>query len=215
MARCESRIRLRHPEGRRDRDSQQRPPGPLAGRPVLRADVAGTQSPQRHSLHAPAGAAVLQQSEIRARGVDGRVRLRRHPRRRQHRRQRRDVPLPEHPLHHGPFGRNRADARRTHEGSRAARARRSTCRTGSTRSYGSGTTTSRTPASRGRMAAMRAFMPESQILFGTDYSPEPMSPRSNELPALEADRATSRRGSCAATRSGCFQVRGVRGSIAG
>ena len=34
------------------------------------------------------------------------------------------------------------------------------------------------------MAAMRAFMPESQILFGTDYSPEPMESTVNELPGL-------------------------------
>ena len=35
------------------------------------------------------------------------------------------------------------------------------------------------------MAAMRAFMPESQILFGTDYSPEPIESTVNELPGLE------------------------------
>ena len=34
------------------------------------------------------------------------------------------------------------------------------------------------------MAAMRAFMPESQILFGTDYSPEPIESTVNELPGL-------------------------------
>ena len=34
------------------------------------------------------------------------------------------------------------------------------------------------------MAALRAFMPESQILFGTDYSPEPMESTVNELPGL-------------------------------
>ena len=32
----------------------------LAGRPVLRADVAGTEPPPRHRLHAPTGATVLQ-----------------------------------------------------------------------------------------------------------------------------------------------------------
>jgi predicted TIM-barrel fold metal-dependent hydrolase len=34
------------------------------------------------------------------------------------------------------------------------------------------------------MAAMRAFMPETQILFGTDYSPEPIESTVNELPGL-------------------------------
>jgi 6-methylsalicylate decarboxylase len=34
------------------------------------------------------------------------------------------------------------------------------------------------------MAAMRAFMPESQILFGTDYSPEPIESTVDELPGL-------------------------------
>jgi predicted TIM-barrel fold metal-dependent hydrolase len=34
------------------------------------------------------------------------------------------------------------------------------------------------------MAAIRAFMPESQILFGTDYSPEPIESTANELPGL-------------------------------
>ena len=34
------------------------------------------------------------------------------------------------------------------------------------------------------MAAMRAFMPESHILFGTDYSPEPIESTVNELPGL-------------------------------
>ena len=33
------------------------------------------------------------------------------------------------------------------------------------------------------MAALRAFMPESQILFGTDYSPEPIESTVNELPS--------------------------------
>ena len=50
------RVRLRHAEGGRHRHLQQRQPGALAGRPVLRADVAGTEPPQRHRLHAPAGA---------------------------------------------------------------------------------------------------------------------------------------------------------------
>ena len=35
------------------------------------------------------------------------------------------------------------------------------------------------------MAALRAFMPESQILFGTDYSPEPIESTVNELPGLK------------------------------
>jgi predicted TIM-barrel fold metal-dependent hydrolase len=35
------------------------------------------------------------------------------------------------------------------------------------------------------MAAMRAFMPDSQILFGTDYSPEPIESTVNELPDLK------------------------------
>lgn len=35
------------------------------------------------------------------------------------------------------------------------------------------------------MAAMRAFMPESQILFGTDYSPEPIESTVDELPGLK------------------------------
>jgi len=38
---------------------------------------------------------------------------------RQHRRQRRDVPLPEHSLHHRALGRDRADAGGSHEGPRA------------------------------------------------------------------------------------------------
>jgi predicted TIM-barrel fold metal-dependent hydrolase len=38
-------------------------------------------------------------------------------------------------------------------------------------------------------AAMRAFMPESQILFGTDYSPEPIESTVNELPGLKLSRA--------------------------
>ncbi len=38
------------------------------------------------------------------------------------------------------------------------------------------------------MAAMRAFMPESQILFGTDYSPEPVESTVNELPGLKLPR---------------------------
>jgi predicted TIM-barrel fold metal-dependent hydrolase len=39
------------------------------------------------------------------------------------------------------------------------------------------------------MAAMRAFMPESQILFGTDYSPEPIESTVNELPGLSLPKA--------------------------
>lgn len=39
------------------------------------------------------------------------------------------------------------------------------------------------------MAAMRAFMPESQILFGTDYSPEPIESTVDELPGLRLPRA--------------------------
>ena len=35
------------------------------------------------------------------------------------------------------------------------------------------------------MAALRAFMPESQILFGTDYSPEPIESTVNEIPGLK------------------------------
>jgi predicted TIM-barrel fold metal-dependent hydrolase len=34
-------------------------------------------------------------------------------------------------------------------------------------------------------AAMKAFMPESQILFGTDYAPEPIESTVNELPGLK------------------------------
>jgi predicted TIM-barrel fold metal-dependent hydrolase len=34
-------------------------------------------------------------------------------------------------------------------------------------------------------AAMKAFMPESQILFGTDYAPEPMESTVDQLPGLE------------------------------
>jgi predicted TIM-barrel fold metal-dependent hydrolase len=37
-------------------------------------------------------------------------------------------------------------------------------------------------------AAMKAFMPESQILFGSDYSPEPIESTVNELPGLELDK---------------------------
>jgi predicted TIM-barrel fold metal-dependent hydrolase len=38
------------------------------------------------------------------------------------------------------------------------------------------------------MAALRAFMPESQILFGTDYAPEPIESTVNELPGLKLPR---------------------------
>ena len=38
-------------------------------------------------------------------------------------------------------------------------------------------------------AAMKAFMPESQILFGTDYSPEPIESTVDELPGLKLPRA--------------------------
>ena len=38
-------------------------------------------------------------------------------------------------------------------------------------------------------AAMKAFMPESQILFGTDYSPEPIESTVEPLPALKLSRA--------------------------
>ena len=38
-------------------------------------------------------------------------------------------------------------------------------------------------------AAMKAFMPESQILFGTDYSPEPMESTVDQLPSLKLPRA--------------------------
>jgi predicted TIM-barrel fold metal-dependent hydrolase len=38
-------------------------------------------------------------------------------------------------------------------------------------------------------AAMKAFMPESQILFGTDYSPEPIESTVQQLPALKLQRA--------------------------
>ena len=40
------------------------------------------------------------------------------------------------------------------------------------------------------MAAMRSFMPESQILFGTDYAPEPIESTVNELPGLKLPRAS-------------------------
>jgi predicted TIM-barrel fold metal-dependent hydrolase len=39
------------------------------------------------------------------------------------------------------------------------------------------------------MAAMRSFMPESQILFGIDYAPEPIESTVNELPGLKLPRA--------------------------
>jgi len=38
-------------------------------------------------------------------------------------------------------------------------------------------------------AAMKAFMPESQILFGTDYSPEPIESTVDQLPSLKLPRA--------------------------
>jgi predicted TIM-barrel fold metal-dependent hydrolase len=38
-------------------------------------------------------------------------------------------------------------------------------------------------------AAMKAFMPESQILFGTDYAPEPMESTVDQLPGLKLSRA--------------------------
>jgi 6-methylsalicylate decarboxylase len=42
------------------------------------------------------------------------------------------------------------------------------------------------------MAALRAFMPETQILFGTDYTPEPIESTVNELPALKLSPAFER-----------------------
>jgi predicted TIM-barrel fold metal-dependent hydrolase len=38
-------------------------------------------------------------------------------------------------------------------------------------------------------AAMKAFMPESQILFGTDYAPEPIESTVDQLPGLKLPRA--------------------------
>jgi len=38
-------------------------------------------------------------------------------------------------------------------------------------------------------AAMKAFMPESQILFGTDYAPEPIESTVDHLPDLKLPRA--------------------------
>ena len=38
-------------------------------------------------------------------------------------------------------------------------------------------------------AAMKAFMPESQILFGTDYAPEPIESTVDQLPGLNLPRA--------------------------
>jgi predicted TIM-barrel fold metal-dependent hydrolase len=38
------------------------------------------------------------------------------------------------------------------------------------------------------VAAMKAFMPESQILFGTDFAPEPIESTVNELPGLKLPR---------------------------
>jgi predicted TIM-barrel fold metal-dependent hydrolase len=37
-------------------------------------------------------------------------------------------------------------------------------------------------------AAAKAFMPESHLLFGTDYSPEPIESTVNELPGLKLPR---------------------------
>jgi predicted TIM-barrel fold metal-dependent hydrolase len=37
-------------------------------------------------------------------------------------------------------------------------------------------------------AAMKAFMPESQILFGTDYAPEPIESTVDQLPGLKLPR---------------------------
>jgi 6-methylsalicylate decarboxylase len=37
-------------------------------------------------------------------------------------------------------------------------------------------------------AAMKAFMPESQILFGTDYAPEPIESTVNPLPELKLSK---------------------------
>ena len=34
-------------------------------------------------------------------------------------------------------------------------------------------------------AAMKAFMPESQVLFGTDYAPEPIESTVDQLPGLK------------------------------
>jgi predicted TIM-barrel fold metal-dependent hydrolase len=36
---------------------------------------------------------------------------------------------------------------------------------------------------------MKAFMPESQILFGTDYAPEPIESTVDQLPGLKLSRA--------------------------
>ena len=43
------------------------------------------------------------------------------------------------------------------------------------------------------MAAMRALMPDSQILFGTDYAPEPMESTVNELPGLKLTKEFEQR----------------------
>ena len=39
---------------------------------------------------------------------------------------------------------------------------------------------------------MKAFMPESQILFGTDYSPEPIESTVERAAGAEAARSSSR-----------------------
>jgi predicted TIM-barrel fold metal-dependent hydrolase len=36
---------------------------------------------------------------------------------------------------------------------------------------------------------MKAFMPESQVLFGTDYAPEPIESTVNPLPELKLSKA--------------------------
>jgi predicted TIM-barrel fold metal-dependent hydrolase len=38
-------------------------------------------------------------------------------------------------------------------------------------------------------AAMKAFMPEQQILFGTDYAPEPMESTVDQLPGLKLTKS--------------------------
>ena len=81
----------------------------------------------------PLAPRLLQRPEIRRCGQHGGIRLRCDARRHQPRGQRRHVSLSEHPIHHRPFRRHGADARRPHErphptGRRAVPAKRAICR---------------------------------------------------------------------------------------
>ena len=117
-----------------------------------------------------------------------RIRLRHRSRRRQYHRQRRDVPLSEHHVHDGALGRHRPDAGRPHEGPRSCADAEKYLPNGlyaEVRKWYFDVAHATFPWP---FAAAKAFMPESHLLFGTDYSPEPIESTVNELPGLKLPR---------------------------